>query len=333
MAIFIIRFDLRNPAIAGTRMADRYTAALEMAEWADRVGFFAIALSEHHGSPDGYLPSPLTMAAAIAARTSRARIMITALTTPFHNPLRLAEDGAVLDHLSRGRVEFVLGAGYVPSEFEMFGIEPRERPRRVTEAVTTLRQAWTGEPFEFRGRTVRVTPAPLTPGGPRISLGGSSAAAARRAARLGVGFTPTDAATWEFYREEMLALGHPDPGPGSGGGRSGAFLHVTKDVEAAWERIAPYALHETNAYGAWAAAAAALDGTGSTSTVFRPVESADELRDSGQYRVVTPARLVEELSAQGPFAVCSFNPMMGGIPPELAWESLRLLEHEVIPKL
>ena len=174
--LFGIRFDFRNPAFAGTTPAERYAAALDMAEWADDLGCVSIAVSEHHGSPDGYLPSPLPMLAAMAARTTNVRFMVAALIAPFHDPLRLAEDLIVLDHLSAGRVDVVVAGGYVREEFAMFGVPMSERGARVTETVATLKAAFTGEPFEFRGRTVHVTPAPYRPGGPASS----SAAAASR---------------------------------------------------------------------------------------------------------------------------------------------------------
>src|SRR5262245_66318679 len=103
MAYFALRFDLRNPAFGGTSATDRYRAALDMSEWADRLGFVAITISEHHGVDDGYLPSPLTMAAAIAARTRTARINLSAVVAPFHDPLRLAADLSVVDLRSEGR--------------------------------------------------------------------------------------------------------------------------------------------------------------------------------------------------------------------------------------
>ena len=77
--LFGLRFDFRNPAFAGITLADRYAAALDMAEWADRRGCVTIAVSEHHGSADGYLPSPLTMLAAMAARTTSVRFSVAAL--------------------------------------------------------------------------------------------------------------------------------------------------------------------------------------------------------------------------------------------------------------
>src|SRR3989440_7656731 len=154
--LFGLRFDFRNPAFAGTTPAERYGAALDMAEWADRLGCVSIAVSEHHGSPDGYLPSPLTMLAAMAARTTNVRFLVAALVAPFYDPLRLAEDMVVLDHLSRGRVDLIVAGGYVHEEFEMYDVPMRERGKRVTEVVTTLKSAFAGEPFEFRGRTVHV---------------------------------------------------------------------------------------------------------------------------------------------------------------------------------
>jgi alkanesulfonate monooxygenase SsuD/methylene tetrahydromethanopterin reductase-like flavin-dependent oxidoreductase (luciferase family) len=120
--LFAMRFDFRNPAFARTSTADRYAAALDMAAWADRLGCVGITLSEHHGSEDGYLPSPIPMVAAMAARTTNVRFMIAALIVPLHDPLRLAEDLVVADNLSGGRVDVVVAAGYVRREFEMFGV-------------------------------------------------------------------------------------------------------------------------------------------------------------------------------------------------------------------
>ena len=85
-ALFGLRFDLRNPAMAGTALADRYAAALDMAAWADELGCLTIAVSEHHASPDGYLPSPLTMLAAMAARPTNVRFMVAGHVAPIHHP-------------------------------------------------------------------------------------------------------------------------------------------------------------------------------------------------------------------------------------------------------
>jgi alkanesulfonate monooxygenase SsuD/methylene tetrahydromethanopterin reductase-like flavin-dependent oxidoreductase (luciferase family) len=326
MSFFGMRFDLRNPPIAGTTMTERYRAAIDMTEWADRLGFVMVGLSEHHGSDDGYLPSPLTMAAAIAARTENVRIHIAAIVAPFHDPLRLAEDIATVDLISGGRLDVVIANGYVPGEFAMFGCELRDRVKRTTETVQTLKQAWTGEPFEFRGRTVRVTPAPAQVGGPQINLGGSSEAAARRAARIADGFLPSTADVWQFYRDEMAVLGKPDPGEYLGGDTSAFYL--ARDAEQGWRDFGPFAMHEMNAYGQWMVEA----GVGAAGG-YEPVADVDALRATGQYRVITPDELVAELEAKGPFGFAMFHPLVGGVPPEMAWESLRLFESDVLPRL
>ncbi|MDI2127976.1 LLM class flavin-dependent oxidoreductase [Yinghuangia seranimata] len=326
MAVFALRFDFRNPAFAGTTMGERYAAALDMVSWAEERGFMMVTLSEHHGSADGYLPRPLPMAAAIASRTKNMLVTIAAIPAPLHDPLHMAEELAVVDLISQGRVSVVLANGYYGPEFAMFDRSLKDRAKLTTEMVHTLRAAWTGEPFEFRGRTVQVTPTPFQAGGPAIILGGSVEAAARRAARIADGFMPSNPDLWEFYRDEKLKLGQEDPGPYFGGDTG--FLHLSKDPEADWERIAPYAMHEVNAYGEMMAAAG-TEGAGG----YARVDSVEALKATGQYRVITPEQYVDELKAAGDVAFGLFHPMMGGIPPELGWESLRLLETEVIPNL
>jgi alkanesulfonate monooxygenase SsuD/methylene tetrahydromethanopterin reductase-like flavin-dependent oxidoreductase (luciferase family) len=319
--LFGLRFDFRNPEFAGTSVSDRYAAALDMVEWADGLGCVNVVVSEHHGSPDGYLPSPIPMLAAMAARTTKVRFMIAALIAPFHDPLRLAEDLSVLDNLSKGRVDLILAGGYVRREFEMFDVPMSERGKRVTEAVTTLKQAFQGRPFNYRDRVVQITPAPFRAGGPAIMLGGSSEPAARRAARIADGFIPSKPEVWEFYRDEMQKLGRADPGPSPIGANE--VLALAVDPDEGWELMAPFFLHETNSYGAWNSEA----GIASPYAVFsRP----DELRESGQYRVLTPEQFVaEQQTSDFPFAM--LHPLCGGMPIELAWSSLRLFEQQVLP--
>ena len=319
--LFALRFDFRNPAFAGTTAAERYKAALEMAEWADRLGCVSITISEHHGSEDGYLPSPLPIVAAMAARTSNVRLTVAALIAPFYEPIRLAEDMLVLDNLSRGRVDLIVAGGYVREEFDQFGVPMSERSARVTEVVNTLKGAFTGESFEYRGRTVRLTPPPYRPGGLAISLGGSSEPAARRAARIADGFLPSVPEVWDFYRDEVQRLGRPDPGAYPMGETH--VVALADDPEEGWRRMAPFFRHEMNAYGVWQA-------QDDVASPYRVVDSDDALRDSGQYAVLTPGQWIEELRASPlPFAL--LHPLCGGLPIDLAWSSLRLFETEVLP--
>src|ERR1700761_8422980 len=155
-----LRFDMRNPQ-PGTDKAELYKAAIEMAVWADARGFDTVQFSEHHGSPDGYLPSPIVLAAAVAARTKRLKIRFGVLLLPLHDPIRLAEDLAVLDIVSNGRLTVAFGAGYAAHEFEMFGVDLKDRVKLIEEGIAAIKSAWTGEPFIYRGRRARVMPTPV----------------------------------------------------------------------------------------------------------------------------------------------------------------------------
>lgn len=206
-----MRFDLRVPPFAATTFAAQYEACLEMAEWADTIGVQSITLSEHHGDPAGFTPAPVTLAAAVLARTSRVAVSIAAALAPLHDPVRLAEQLATVDCLAPGRLSVVLGLGYRRAEFEMAGVDRGSRGRLLEEAVSVLRSAFTGEPFTWRDREVLVTPPPATPGGPRLLVGGKTAIAARRAARLRCDFAPAvgDPAVLDAYRAECAAVDSP----------------------------------------------------------------------------------------------------------------------------
>ena len=158
-----------------------YGAVLDMASWAETRGCFATVLSEHHAADDGYLPSPVPLAAAIAARTSTMAINVAALLVSLYEPVKLAEDLAVVDLISRGRVSYVVGIGYRDEEFDMFGVDRRGRGKLVEARIGLLRRLWNGDEVEFDGRRARVTPLPYTPGGPMLAYGGGTEVAARRA--------------------------------------------------------------------------------------------------------------------------------------------------------
>src|SRR4029077_3845181 len=128
-----------------------YAAALEQYAWADRNGFDLLVLSEHHGIDDGWQPAPLTVAGVVLGMTERAKVMISAVVLPLHDPIRIAEQIAVLDNVAPGRLWVVVGAGYRVPEFEMAGMEHAARGRILEEYVEVMKEAWTGEPFDWRG--------------------------------------------------------------------------------------------------------------------------------------------------------------------------------------
>ncbi len=320
MTMIGIRFDLRAPTFGTTTSAELYTACLDMCAWADDHAFDIAVLSEHHGVDDGFMSSPVTLAAAIAGRTKRLPINIAAILVPLHDPVRLAEQLAVVQLVSGGRLSIVAGLGYRHEEFEMAGVDRKLRGRLLDEYVQVMREAWTGEPFTWRGRTIRVTPAPPSP--PVLLIGGSTDKAARRAARLRAGFFPAigDPALKALYEAECAKLGFTGfvAMPGGPG-----FVHVTDDPERDWARIAPHALYDAQTYAAW-------QTPDQRSQVHVEAQSADDVRRSGVYRVVTPDECVALAQETGRVLL---HPLMGGIPPALGWESLRCFTEKVLPRL
>jgi len=321
MAAIAMRFDLRVPAFATTTHAALYAACLDQCGWADEKGLDVIVLSEHHGVDDGYLPAPLTLAAAIAGRTKRIGINIAAVLVPLHDPVRFAEQVAVVDLLSGSRLSVVAGLGYRQEEFDMAGIERKQRGRLFEEYIGVMRQAWTGEPFAWRGRTVRVTPKPRSQ--PVILIGGSTEKAARRAARLRCGFFPAigDPALEEAYKDECAKVGFTGGFAMLPGGPG--FVHVAEDPEREWARIAPHALYDAQTYAAW-------QPPGQRSSMHVEARTVDDLKRSGVYCVVTPDECVALAEKTGRIVL---HPLMGGLAPDLAWQSLELFAAKVLPRI
>ena len=320
----ILRFDFRLAPFSPTSMTDLYRTSLDMAQWAEERGAMSLMFSQHHGSDDGYLPSPLVLAAAVAARTSTLPINIGALLPLMYDPVKLAEDMVVLDHLSGGRVSYTIGLGYRDEEYAMFGVDRGRRGQLVDEWIDVLRRSWAGERFEWRGRTIRVTPLPFTPGGPALAYGGGTVAAARRAGRHGLLFIPQhdDPSLAQAYDDAARASGHPPGATLSPPAGSPNSLFVAEDPEAAWPTIGPYLLHDAIAYRGWLGDASGASSASAATTI-------EELAtEQGSYRIVSPADAIGLLRR---FGVLALQPLAGGLPPELAWESLRCIERDVLP--
>lgn len=170
-----------------------YREGVELAAEASRLGIDSIWVNEHHGEEDGYCPSPLVACAALAVAAPRCRIGQAVALAPLQgHPLRLAEDLAVVDNLSGGRVEIGLGQGYRPAEFEMFGLPYARRTRAFEEALDILQIAWRGERFDYDGRIYSVKagilrPPPLRPGPLPLWIGAAAPKSRARAVRYRAG--------------------------------------------------------------------------------------------------------------------------------------------------
>jgi alkanesulfonate monooxygenase SsuD/methylene tetrahydromethanopterin reductase-like flavin-dependent oxidoreductase (luciferase family) len=267
-------------------------------------------LCEHHGSDDGYLPSPLILAAAIAGRTKRLSITIAALLLPFYDTVKLAEDMAVLDIISKGRVSYILALGYRPEEFEHFGVDIRKRGRLADEKLALLRELFSGEAV-FEGRHITTTPVPHTAGGPTLMWGGGSVAAARRAGRYGLGMLGNASVEGmhEAYLEACREHGH-EPGPIFLPERdTPSVCFVADDAE-----IGQYLLHDVRAYADW-------NPGNDYSAGFSDVTTVAELRANPTSHRIYGVEEAERRMRTG--EMLTLSPLCGGLPPDIAWPYLK----------
>jgi alkanesulfonate monooxygenase SsuD/methylene tetrahydromethanopterin reductase-like flavin-dependent oxidoreductase (luciferase family) len=320
-----MRFDMRAPDF-GAPTGELYAATLEMASFAESRGAIAAAVCEHHTMADGYLPSPLVLAAAIAARTRSLPIMTAALILPLYDPIRLAEDMVVLDIISGGRVSYVLAVGYRPEEFEHHGADFARRGRIVEDQLALLLRAKSGEPFEHDGRRIHVTPAPVTPGGPTVMWGGGSPAAAKRAGRFGLDFFAQGGGPEleEVYAAEARAHGN-EPGfcmiPPTD---LATTVFVAEDLDAAWAELGPHLMHDVRSY------AAINEGNTHTASLSTATTVAELRAENRSHRIVTVDEAISMIKQGSPLAL---HPLVGGLPPEIAWRYLRTVTDDVMTQL
>jgi probable F420-dependent oxidoreductase len=166
------------------------------AQLAEACGFDSCFFGEHHQDHDGFLPSPLIVATAVAARTQRLRVGTSVILLPLHHPVHVAEDAITLDLVSKGRLIVGVGIGYQAADFRAFAVPMEHRMALFEESVEIMRLCWSGEEFSFKGKhytleDVRIRPRPFQASGPPLWFGASVPAAARRAGRLADGFVGT----------------------------------------------------------------------------------------------------------------------------------------------
>lgn len=321
-----VSFDMRAPEWA-TPTNELYQAAVEMAAYADRIGVDSIGLMEHHGSEDGYLPQPFTLASAMAAVTQNIRFSLGAVILPLHDPVMVAEQIAITDLISNGRISVVFGAGYVPGEFAMFGKSLKHRAKLMDAGIEIILRALRGERFEHEGRPVFVRPLPVQQPENIVMVGGGVEASARRAARFDVGFGPMMPHLVDIYLAECDKLGQAPrqyfrPNPGMP-----LAIHLCEDAEQGWQAIEKHALHVVSEYAKWAE----QEGDGSNSP-FKGLNDPAILRQAGLFAAWTPDQLLEKIATTPGVSSVGIQPLLGGLAPEEGWKSLKLLG-KIMPKL
>jgi probable F420-dependent oxidoreductase len=233
-----------------------YRDVLDLVQLVEREGLDTAWVSEHHFSADGYLPSLLVMLGACAAVTERIELGTGVVLAPFHDPIRLAEDYAVVDQIAGGRAICGLGIGWRDEEFREFNIDIKSRVRRLEEIVQVLRLAWGPDRFDFTGKHysysgVSVTPKPARI--PPILIGGFVDDAIRRAGRIGDGYISSRADparmadSFRMAAEERSRAGEPKL-PIVGLLQNG---FVTADPERDWPAVRDGVGHQLGVYAGW----------------------------------------------------------------------------------
>jgi alkanesulfonate monooxygenase SsuD/methylene tetrahydromethanopterin reductase-like flavin-dependent oxidoreductase (luciferase family) len=200
-----------------------YPEALAEVERAEALGFDSVWMEEHHGVRDHYWPSPLLVLAGFATRTSRLHLGTDVVVLPFYDPVRAAEDTAVLDVVSAGRVIFGAAIGYKPDEFALYRTPLEGRGTRFEEALLVIQALWTREAVTHPGphyplREARIEPKPIQKPHPPLWIGGWGERSLGRAARLADAWVPGPTASLQklldaraVYVRELRAAGRPEP--------------------------------------------------------------------------------------------------------------------------
>jgi alkanesulfonate monooxygenase SsuD/methylene tetrahydromethanopterin reductase-like flavin-dependent oxidoreductase (luciferase family) len=321
-------YDFRNPPSWSRRWEDLYAEILDVVAWSEEAGFDGAWVPEHHLAEDGYMPSPLIALTAMAARTKRIKIGSGIALAPLYHPVRFAEDCAVLDILSRGRLEMGLAIGYRRREAAAYGVDFTKRGRLFDEWLQIVTRLWAGEEVNFEGQHFTLSGAKLMPPAPRgripLYIGSFTDKAMERVARYGDGFIGSGDLC-DLYAEKMRAQGKD---PASAKIRiTELFLAVAHDPEKAMDELAPYYLHVNNSYGAWF-----NEDKGSGLEGPKPM-SLEEFKASGTLQILTPDAAIAAIKAKQARMPLDHVMMMvpPGLPAARFVEYAQVFANEVIP--
>ncbi len=305
---------------------------LEQVELAEDLGFDGVWLAEHHFSSWGVCPNVLTLAAALAVRTRRIRIGTGIVVLPCHDPIVVAEQAALVDNLSGGRLDLGVGRGYLDRQFEAFGTSAGEAWARFEEAHDLLLRLWTGAPTTHEGRfykadALTLLPTPLQRPHPPIWVAASrSPDAITFAARRG--YPLLQAGTGDTLAQN-LAL-YRDTGAAAGIAPDALTVALTRAVHVA--ETTAQARAEMQEPLTWYLRNAALLSSpikgrdpGSPDDVLETFCAAGDPDECA-------ARLGRAIAAARPgYLSCAFG--LGGAPHRQILRSMRLFAQHVMPKL
>lgn len=296
------------------------SAALELAQFGDRHGIAAISVDEHHATGHGWSCNPVMIAGMFLARTANIFASIDCALGPLWNPVRMAEDIALIDGMSRGRLHTTVGLGYREVEYEALGVDFSRRGALMDQLLETMLASW--------APGSKVVSGTWTTPHPPLYVGGGVRATARRAVRFGLPLSLPDHRPdlADYYAELCRDAGQrPFVLMPPAVNRGMVYLH--EDPELAWVELGEHILWEAVTYGAWS-------DDPSRSLMHLPgVQTLAQVRASGRYRFLTPDQLIDEVRASANYGPIVMHPLVGGMPVDEAWKSVTLLTDEVLPAL
>jgi alkanesulfonate monooxygenase SsuD/methylene tetrahydromethanopterin reductase-like flavin-dependent oxidoreductase (luciferase family) len=316
----ILRFNFASPGGEPGTQGELLSAALELAQFGDRHGIAAVSVDEHHATGHGWSCNPVMIAGMFLARTANIFASIDCALGPLWNPVRMAEDIALIDAMSRGRLHTTVGLGYREVEYDALGVDFARRGELTDQLLETMLASWT--------EGSNVVSGTWTKPHPPLYVGGGVRATVRRAVRFGLPLSLPDhrPELAEYYTELCREAGQrPVVLMPRAVNRGMIYLH--EDPERAWAELGEHILWEAVTYGRWS------DGPSRSLMHLPGVQTLAEVQASGRYRFLTPDQLIDEVRASANYGPIVMHPLVGGMPVDEAWKSVTLLTDEVLPAL
>jgi len=326
-------YDLANPPEWQRDAAELYRYELEQAARAEQLGLDGIWVTEHHFT-HGYISSPLVFLSALAPLTTSIRLGTAVLLPHLYHPIRLAEEVAILDIVSNGRVELGIGIGTTFQEYLWFGVDPKERVSTVRETLDILRLAWSGEEFSYQGKhfqvgPVTVIPKPIQQPHPPILGGAISIEGAQRVGRWGLPLQWIDREIGEAYVTAFVESGHPREQATIDGYLN---LFVCDDPAGTWPAVREFYRYQFSRnvlYGM-----RAVDRAGTVREPSLPTTDDIERMRGNTFLFVTPDQAIEEIHRRTsglPVSGLICHNRIPGMPDELSDRHVELMATVVRP--
>lgn len=322
MLITVLRFNFGSPHGNPGKQSELINAALELAQWGESRGIMSVSVDEHHVTGHGWSCNPIMAAAMFLTRTSKLIASVDCALGPLWNPVRLAEDIALVDNMSRGRLLTTVGLGYRTAEYDSLGVDFSQRGKLMDSLVERMLSVWTGA-----GADAGVCTGTWTQPHPPLYVGGGARATARRAARFGLPLSLADHLpdVAAYYRELCSEAGI-EPFIIMPGATNRGMIYLHEDPDRAWAELGDYIAWEAVTYGGWS--------SDERSLMHLPgVQTLQEVKASGRYRFLTPEQLIAEVREADQYGPIVLHPLVGGMPVDEAWKSVQLLTDVVLPAL